>query len=129
MASTVARSLTNDTATGITEIALTAGSFACGVLQYAIIVTNGTDHQALSGIISWSAVNKAGSYTATVNNNTSNEAKALSSGTLTTVWDVLTGTNKVTLRVKATSSLTPSAGYPKITYTMITDSPTSVTTL
>lgn len=129
MASTVATSITNNSLTSLVDVTLNAAGIASGVVFWMITVTDGTDHQSLSGVTTYGAVNKAGTYSSTINNDTSNDAKALSAGTLTTTWDILTGSNKITLRVKAASSLTPSANYPKITYSIINDTPTAVTPL
>jgi len=116
-----------DAATSLFEIALAAGTMAGGQIEWTIIASNGTDHQAFSGITTFAVVNKAGTYTKTFTNNTSNDAKAVSSGTLTATWAAVDGTNKVTVQVTPTGSLTETT-Y-KIFYKIINNSPQVITLL
>lgn len=123
---TGAKALT-DAATSIFEIALASGAMTGGTLIATIEASDGTDHQAFTQIVAFSAVNKAGAYTTTVTVNASNDAKAASAGTLTTSWAFTTGSNKVTMQVTPTGSLTETT-Y-RVTYVVINNSPQAVTIL
>jgi hypothetical protein len=104
----------------VLDITLPALKMAGGQISWTIICTNGTDMQSVSGIVVYSAVNKGGTYTTDVETpaNTSADdtvtpkwSKSASAGTITTVWSVLNGTNKVTIQVTSTSSLSSLTKY------------------
>lgn len=116
-----------DAATNLFEVTLNAGEMAGGAINWTIIASNGTDHQAYSGITTYAVVNKAGAYTSQITHDAANDAKAVSSGTLTAAWSVLNGTNKVTIRVTPTGSLTETT-Y-QIIYSIHSNSPQSITVL
>lgn len=116
-----------DAATQLFEVALSAGAMTGGIIIWTIEAGDATDWQSLSGVTTYAAVNKAGSYYTTVNNNTANDSKATSSGTLTTVWDILTGANKVIIRVTPTGSLTET--IYRITYTISNNNSQAITIL
>lgn len=116
-----------DAATNLFEVTLGAGQMAGGTVIWTIIASNGTDHQAYSGIATYAVVNKAGAYTTQITHNTGNDSKAVSSGTLTATWSVLNGANKVTIRVTPTGSLTETT-Y-QILYSVHSNSPQSITVL
>lgn len=123
---TGAKTLT-DSATSLFEIALPTLTMTGGKIDWTIEASDGTDMQSLSGITTFAAVNKGGSYTTTVTNATANDAKAVSSGTLTTAWAFLNGTNKVTMQLTPTGSLTETT-Y-RVTYTVTNNSPQAITIL
>jgi len=97
--------LTNNSAIGLFDIALPAGSSCGGTMSYCVECTNGTDYQTRAGAIFWAATNKAGVYVSNVAS--SGEQVAVSTGTLVNAWTVVTGTNKITITLNANSSLTP----------------------
>lgn len=110
-------SLTSGAAANVIDIPLPTLAMTGGSVAWTIICTDGTDMQTVAGTITYSAVNKGGSYTKdieTVSSATPSDAitpvigwaKSLSAGTLTTAWAVTTGTNKITLQVTVTTSLT-----------------------
>jgi len=99
------KALTNNSAIGVFEVALTAGSSCGGSMAYNIECTNGTDYQVRSGVVVWAAVNKGGVYTSNIGS--TGEQSALSTGTLANTWTIVTGTNKITITLNANSSLTP----------------------
>lgn len=110
-------SLTSGAAANVIDIPLPTLAMTGGSVIWTIICTDGTDMQTVAGTITYSAVNKGGSYTKdieTVSSATPSDAitpvigwaKSLSTGTLTTAWAVTTGTNKITLQVTSTTSLT-----------------------
>lgn len=92
-------------ATDIFDVALATGAFCGGMIVYTITATDGTDFQAHSGAVAFSAVNKAGAITATINEGVT-EAIATTTGSLTDTWTAVDGTGKVTVRCSANSSLT-----------------------
>jgi hypothetical protein len=116
-----------DAQTDLFEVALPAGAMAGGVVLATLRASDGTNHQALSQVITWAAVNKAGTYTLAVVITPELEASALSSGTLTATWDLTSGTNKATLSVTPTGSLTETT-YT-VHYTLINNSPQAITML
>lgn len=116
-----------DAATNLFDVTLNAGEMAGGAIVWTIIASNGTDHQSYSGIATYAVVNKAGTYTTQITHNTANDSKAVSSGTLTAAWTVLNGTNKVTIRVTPTGSLTET--IYQILYSVHSNSPQSITIL
>ena len=101
------KSLT-DTAIPLFDIALSAGQTTGGIYQYTIFATDGASVQALTGICTYAAVNKAGVYSSTVTCDTGNDAKAISAagGTLTASFALVAGTNKVTFTLTPAGSLT-----------------------
>lgn len=108
--------LTNNSAIGIlnhTEAvtSATVGGIG-GSLDYCIEVVDGTDVQQECGNVVWSGVNKAGAFT---NNITEVSTQSVSAGTLATTW-AISSANPALISINANSSLTPSTGFPRITY-------------
>lgn len=98
------RTLTESSATGVIDIALTAGKVAGGRVLYTVEANDATDYQAVTGHCGFSVVNKGGTLTPVLSPIT--EATAVSAGTLTVTPTLATGTNKVTFSLNAVSSLT-----------------------
>jgi hypothetical protein len=122
------KNLVNNTATSLFEIALPTLSMASGRILYQIDSTDGTDMQTHSGNISYSAVNKGGVYTEQISDDSgAGDSKAVSSGTLVDTWTILDGTNKITIQLKANSSLTPT--ILRVRYTLFSGSNGLVTQL
>jgi hypothetical protein len=97
--------LTESSATAVADVGIAAGTVTGGTLTYTIRADDATNFQALRGHVPFSAVNKAGTITATVG--TPIEITSLSSGTLTnTVTITNSGGNLITLNLNAVSSLT-----------------------
>lgn len=103
-------------ATALFDVACAAAAMIGGVFVFTVEASDGTDHQSLSGVVSYSAVNKAGTHTCTITQLSTVEAKAVSSGTLTLAWTCVTGTNKVTVKLQPTGSLTET--IERITFTV-----------
>jgi hypothetical protein len=83
--------------------------------RYTIEVTDGTDYyQVETGIVIVSSYNKAGIVAGTVTE--VNSQQNLSGGTLSTTW-AISNANPAVISVNADSSLTPSTGYLRMTYT------------
>jgi hypothetical protein len=76
-----------------------------------------TDSEHLqAGVISYGVTNKGG----TIANNTTTKAvnqQAATAGTLTVTWTI-TAANPALIQVNANSSLTPSTGYPRVTFVL-----------
>lgn len=98
------KTLTESSATGVIDIALTAGKVAGGRVLYTVEANDATDYQAVTGYCGFSVVNKGGTLTPVLSPIT--EATAVSAGTLTVTPTLATGTNKVTFSLNAVSSLT-----------------------
>lgn len=117
--------LTDATIVNVFDVALPTLTGCMGTIQYEIFCTDGTDVQVRRGMAQYSAVNKGAVYTSEVA--IGSEAASCSSGTLTATWDILTGTNKITLRVNADTSLTPTTFY--LCYTLENNSEQAITIL
>jgi hypothetical protein len=106
------KALTSTTVISLADIACPQGTSACGSLEYFIHCTDGTDFQSMSGFVTYAMVNKAGTNTLTITNATGNDAKAASGGsTITNAWTFVTGTNKGTIKLASTTSLTSTVFY------------------
>jgi hypothetical protein len=122
-----AKTLTN-TAVSLFTMALPANTRAGGAIFSSILVLNAAnEQQVLTEFIQFSVINKAGVYTTTIVAIPEADSLAVTLGTLTAVWSILTGTNQVTIRVTPTTSLTPTS-Y-QIIYTVINHSPQAITFL
>jgi hypothetical protein len=110
------KSVTDNSATNIISWTVASGTVAGGTVNYCIEATDGTDFQEVCGVVAVACVNKGG----TISNNASilgTEARITSTGTLTTAFDF--AATSCTLRLTANTSLaSPSAGYPRIFYTL-----------
>ena len=99
------KDLTNNTATAFVKVAVASGSYAGGVIHYTVTATDGTDRQSTSGLLPFSAVNKAGTITLTLSSATAT-AQALSGGTDAVSFDSTTTSSDFTIRVTSNTSLT-----------------------
>ena len=97
--------LTDGSANSIFEVSLTTTTYTGGTIEWTCVVDDGAAYQVQSGITTWAAVNLGGVYTTDVDE--IGGSVAVSSGTLTGTWSILTGTNKITLQFTPTSSLVP----------------------
>ena len=107
------KALTDAAATDVVSLTVANGTTSGGIIHYTIDATDGTDYQAETGQVVWTAVNKAGTVTAAVTE--VNSQQSLSAGTLTTAW-AISAANPALISVNANTSLAPSAGYPRITF-------------
>jgi hypothetical protein len=111
--------LTSGSAIAITYISLASGEMTGGMIDFSIQVTDGTDHQVQAGRVSFSCVNKAGTFTSQIIESYQLESAANSTAsTLTDVWTITgdSGNNRISILCNATTSLSASAGYPLLTY-------------
>lgn len=109
--------LTDAAAIAIVQATLANGSVHASRYQYAVEVTNGTDFQIEEGLATCHVTNKAGA----IANNTCVKAsnqQAMTAGTLTVTF-AISAANPAVISVNADSSLTPSAGYPRLTYELV----------
>ncbi|KKN52701.1 hypothetical protein LCGC14_0609820 [marine sediment metagenome] len=93
-----------------------------GIIDFHVFAGDATDFQTITGFVTYTAVNKAGTLTLDVTYDTANESKSVSSGTLTLAFAIAEdNADKAMISVTGTGSLTES------TYTMIyTVTPLSV---
>lgn len=120
--------LVDNTDNSLFEIALPTLAGCAGKIEYGIFVTDGVDIQTHAGFCHYAAVNKGGVYTTQIQDESStDDANANSAGTLTESWDILTGTDKVTIRCNFNTSLTPT--IMKIRYTITNNSGQTITQL
>lgn len=119
------KALTNNSATSIFDATLASGSAVGGTIEATIYSSDGTDFQTRSAVITYQAVNKAGTITSSVT--VASETAAVSSGTLTGTWAVTNGSGKITITLNANSSLTPTSHY--VVYRIHPNSEQAVTAL
>jgi len=111
--------LTESSATTFATFAVASGNHGGGVLEYEVLASDGTDHQAREGFIRFAVVNKAGTETCTMTSVAgTNDASvteledgsgsgAISTGTLTYALTLTTaGSNQCAFQLNAVSSLT-----------------------
>lgn len=101
--------LTNSSASNVVDVALPTLTGTAGMIRYEVYATDGTDVQVRRGSMQYSAVNKSGTYTSETA--VTAEAASCSAGTLTATWGIANGTNKITVQVTPTSSLTTTTLY------------------
>ncbi len=123
--------LTNNSPTGILDIAIATGEFLGGYIVYSIYVADGTDFQSHSGTVAFNAINKAATVTSDIEESyiAASESEVVSAGTLTDAWTITDGSGKITINCNANSSLSPSANYPVIKYTLFLHSINIITPL
>lgn len=106
--------LTNNTLTDLVQATCASNTVVGGVIEYTVEVFNGTDLQVEVGCVSYMSTNKGGTFSGSSTTKFGNQQNA-SSGTLTVSFNI-TAANPGVVQVNANSSLTPSTGYPRITY-------------
>jgi len=119
------RKTLTDASTNLFEVALPTLKGCMGTIRFEIFATDATDVQVRSGIVHYNAVNKGGAYTTNIV--VVDEQVAASTGTLTATWGITGGTDKVTIDVTPSGSLTESTYY--ILYTIENNSEQAITIL
>ena len=114
---------TSGAALSLFEVALPTLKGAAGTLSYECFAADATDVQVRRGTASWSCVNKAGSYTSSVTIDA--EAVSASAGTLTATLAWSNGTNKITMQITPTTSLTATTKY--VRFTIVNNSEQGIT--
>lgn len=105
------KTIVDGSATALFRVACAPSSQVGGMAFYMVRATNNTDFQAMSGMIAYASVNKAASFTSTITDVTANNAKAVSSGTLTLAWTISTTAGVITVNLQPTGSLTEVPPY------------------
>ena len=106
--------LTNANVIALANCTLASNTAVGGLLDYTIEVFDGTNVQYEAGTITYGAINKGGVFSNNVCLKSANQ-QAFTSGSLTVTFTI-TAANPAVISVNANSSLTPSTGYPRITY-------------
>lgn len=106
--------LTSGGATSVLDIALTASPQAAGgKILCSIYASDGTDIQSVSGTVRWSAIRTGAGPTyagAAGTAGAPEETVIASTGTLSSTWALVSGTNKMTLQITPTSTvITPTS--------------------
>jgi hypothetical protein len=121
-----AKTLSDNVATDVFEIALPNNSMTGGRIDYTITATNGTEYQSITNCATWAAISKAGVMTTDILK-AGLLASALSASSLADTWTCVAGTGKVTITVNANSGLaTPTI---VINYTITNNSTNAITLL
>ncbi len=110
LATVIARStpitIVDGSATPLFTALLPANGRIGGAFFYTIEASDGTDYQSMTGMVTYAAVSKATVQTLTITSASANDAKAVSSGTLTVSFTIVAGTGLATIKVTPTGSLT-----------------------
>lgn len=113
-----AKTIVDGAATTLFTVPIAAGASVGGTVSFHAFASDGTDHQAIQGILNYASVNKAGTLTNTITYVTANEAKAVSAGTITLSFTAAEDTADVlSIKVQPTGSLTETS-Y-NITFTVL----------
>ncbi len=107
--------LTDASATTLVNATIANGSAVGGVIDYVIEATDGTDYQVEVGRAYYSSQNKAGTVGGTITEVSSQQN--VSAGTLATTW-AISNANPAVISLNADTSLVPSTGYPRITFSI-----------
>jgi hypothetical protein len=108
--------LTNNSGVALISATIASGTAIGGIIEYTIEATDGTDIQAETGRVLYTAVNKAGTVTTTITED-GNTTQTLSAGTLASTWAMSAASPSV-ITLNANSSLTQSSRYPRVTYSV-----------
>jgi len=112
-----AKTIVDGAATTLFTVPIATSTVVGGTIQFMVHVSDGTDFQALSGYVSYSSVNKAGTLTNAITQLATTEAKAVSGGTLTLAWTMAEDTaDVVSIKLQPTGSLTETTFT--VTYTV-----------
>jgi hypothetical protein len=113
-----AKTIVDGSATALFSVAVPALSGIGGVGHFLVRASDGTEFQADAGLFTYSAEAKTTTVVGTITYVAANEAKAVSSGTLTLAFTAdVSVNNVVTYKVQPTGSLTETAPYT-IEYTL-----------
>jgi hypothetical protein len=100
------KTLTNDTATGLFEVAIPTNVTGIGgFCSYTVMVVNGTDVQMHSGFLNFVGARKANTVTSGIAESAS-EATVMTNGSLTeNAWTITNGTGKITVNANFNSDV------------------------
>ena len=108
--------LTNNSAITIANVTVGLNTSVGGRINYCVEVEDGTDVQYECGSATYGVSNKGGVFSGNTVTKFGNHQNA-TAGTLTVTF-AISGANPALLSVNANSSLTPSTGFPRITYSL-----------
>ena len=108
--------LTNNSAITIANVTAGSNTSVGGRVDYCVEVEDGTDVQYECGSATYGVSNKGGVFSGNTVTKFGNHQNA-TAGTLTVTF-AISGANPALLSVNANSSLTPSTGFPRITYSL-----------
>jgi hypothetical protein len=108
--------LTNNSAITIANVTAGSNTSVGGRINYCVEVEDGTDVQYECGSATYGVSNKGGVFSGNTVTKFGNHQNA-TAGTLTVTF-AISGANPALLSVNANSSLTPSTGFPRITYSL-----------
>lgn len=106
--------LTNNTAITLANVNNASNTSVGGRVDYCVAVEDGTDVQYECGSATYGISNKAGVFSGNTVTKAINHQNA-TAGTLTVTF-AISAANPALFSVNANSSLTPSTGFPRITY-------------
>lgn len=116
----IAKTIVDGSATSLFEVVCTTGQMVGGTFSFLVRASDGTEFQADAGFASYSAVNKAGTITRAVTYVAANEAKSVTgASTLTLAFTMTDDTNKATVKVQPTGSLTETTYTIEVVVTAI----------
>lgn len=118
--------LTDNTATSLFDVPLQNGTMCGGYVVWTIECANGSpDYQIASGTTTFVAANKSAAYSTDIDESATVSA-AQSTGTLARTWSIVTGSNKITVKLNADTSLTSPTVF-RVTYSVHLNSPQTLT--
>jgi hypothetical protein len=100
----LAKALTDGSATGLFEVALPSGSHVGLTIEATVAAENASNYQTRRVAVQLVAHNKGGTVTASTPTEYG-ASELLDSGALTTTWTVTAGTGKITVNLNADSDL------------------------
>jgi len=121
------KSMTESTATTLVNITLGTGKYIGGTLVATTHADDATDYQATTEHLTFSAVNKAGTVTTTIQGTPSTSTTAASAGTLTTTWTSVANAASIDIKNSAVSSLTQTTLKVSYKLTLNGDAATTIT--
>lgn len=102
-----AKTIVDGSATALFSVAVAAATMVGGMGSFLVRASDGTDHQAISGIFTYSAEAKLTVVVGAITYVAANEAKSVSAGTLTLAFTAdVSVANVVTFKLQPTGSLT-----------------------
>lgn len=117
-ANPTAKTIVDGSATALFSVAVAAGTMVGGMGTFLVRASDGTDFQADAGIFTYSAEGKLTVVVGAITYVAANEAKSVSSGTLTLAFTAdVSVANVVTYKLQPTGSLTETTPYT-IEYTL-----------
>lgn len=113
-----AKTIADGAATSLFSVAVAAGTMIGGAGFFLVRASDGTDFQADAGMFTYSAEAKVGVVVGAITYVAANEAKSVSTGTLTLAFTAdVSVANVVTYKLQPTGSLTETTPYT-VEYTL-----------